>query len=123
LILIAACSIADLVVRPPKQPLRDAAEYVRGHRRAEDRLLVIGLAHEVLRPYANDLNLTYSLRFGTDLPEQLARIHPQWVIVEYPNSVSRQTFEMLAANGYVEVRRFKGWVDWTNGDLIVYRRM
>lgn len=124
LALITAMSLADLVVRPPKQPLREAAEYVRAHRETNDRLLIIGLAHEVMRIYANDLNLTYSLRLGggADLPAKLQSIHPQWVIVEYPNSVSSKAYQELATNGYVDVARLRGWVDWTNGDLIVYRR-
>lgn len=118
---VAICSLADLAVRPPKQPLRDAADFVREHRMQEDRLLVIGLAHPVLRLYADDLNLTYTYRHGVDLAQQLLRVRPTWIIVEYPSSVSRDTYDLLARAGYERAVSFPGWVDWTNGDVLVYR--
>jgi hypothetical protein len=72
--------------------------------------------------YTGDLNLNYSFRHGVDLPRQLARIEPTWVIVEYPASVSDETYSLLAESGFSPVARFQGWVDWTNGDVVVYRR-
>lgn len=122
LAIIAGAAFADLAQRPPKQPLRDAADYVREHRQPEDDLLVIGLAHPVLRIYAEDLNLNYSFRHGIDLPRQLERIDPAWVVVEYPASVSDETYSLLAKSGFFPIAHFRGWVDWTNGDVVVYRR-
>lgn len=119
--LIAVASVADLAVRPPKQPLRDAADYVRARRRADDYLLVIGLAHPVQRLYAGDLNLAYTFKHGENLPRILSRLRPDWVIVEYPNSVRPETYKLLEMTGYTEAVRLDGWIDWTNGDVIVYR--
>jgi hypothetical protein len=122
LAITAAAWISDIWFRPPKQPLRDAAAYVRAKRTSDQRLLAIGLAHEVLRVYARDLELTYSLRHGADLSERLAATNPMWMIVEYPKSVGPDTYDSLQKQGFIEKARFAGWVDWSNGDVIVYGR-
>ena len=122
ILAMVAFSMADLAIRPPKQPLRDAVEYVAANRSSHDQILAIGLAHEVLRIYANDLNLTYSLRHGIDLSQKLSGVQPQWIIVEYPRSLSRETYQIIDRAGYANAAHFDGWVDWTNGDVLVYRR-
>jgi 4-amino-4-deoxy-L-arabinose transferase-like glycosyltransferase len=120
--IVSGVSTADLSIRPPKQPLRNAADYVRAHRAPNDRTLVVGLAHEVLRIYDGDLKLSYSFHHGADLMERLARIHPQWIVVEYPRSVSPETYDLIKHAGFSEVAHFHGWADWNNGDIVVYRR-
>ena len=121
--VIIAASVADLAIRPPKQPLRDAVEFVQSHQSPGDRVVAVGLAHEVLRVYAGGLNLTYSLRHGADLPQKLTRIEPAWLIVEYPRSVSQETCEVIQRAGFRETAQLHGWVDWTNGDIVVYHRV
>lgn len=128
-----AAWFADLSVRPPKQPLREAAAYVRAHRAEHDRLLEIGLAHGVNWLYAGDLKLDYVLRHGKDLPELMAldmdlscaareAALPEWIIVEYPHRVSPEIYRLLEERDYRTVARFRGWADWTQGDVIVMHR-
>jgi 4-amino-4-deoxy-L-arabinose transferase-like glycosyltransferase len=118
---IIAASVADLAARPPKQPLREAVAYVRAAARPGDRIVAVGLAHRVLEVYAGDLNVMYSLRHGADLDQALAGAQPQWVILYYPRSVRQETYELLRDGGFIESHPFRGWVDWDNGDVIVYR--
>ncbi|MHC4969117.1 MAG: glycosyltransferase family 39 protein [Planctomycetota bacterium] len=118
--LVLAASAADLALRPPKQPLRDAAEYVHAHRADDDRVLVIGLAHQVMDLYLD--RPQYSLQHGVDLDEQLSAAEPAWVVLYYPNHVSADGYAALDRRGFVESRRFRGWVDWDNGDVLVYRK-
>jgi len=120
--IMLGASIGDLMIRPSKQPLRDAALYVSDHHQPLDQVLAIGLAHEVLGAYAGDLDLTYSLLGGRDLHRQLPAIRPAWIIIEYPNTVTDTAWKLLSEAGYREVTRFPGWVDWTNGDVIVLKR-
>ncbi|MHC5023704.1 MAG: glycosyltransferase family 39 protein, partial [Planctomycetota bacterium] len=47
LVLLGAGGL-DLVTRPPKQPLRDAATFVQAAAAAGERVVVIGLRHQVL---------------------------------------------------------------------------
>jgi hypothetical protein len=115
-------SMADLSLRPPKQPLRDAADFVRTNHYEGDRTLVVGLAHEVMRLYAGDLNLTYSFRHGQDLALKLVAVNPQWVVIEYPNRVSQANYTLLTAAGFREAARFRGWADWGAGDVLVLAR-
>jgi hypothetical protein len=119
---IGFASIGDLAIRPPKQPLRDAVDFMLARRSPEDRILAIGLAHEVLRVYAHDLNLTYSLRHGADLPQKLGSVRPQWIVLEYPRSVPSEVYESIERAGFSLAAHFNGWVDWTNGDVLVYER-
>lgn len=121
LILIAAW-VGDLRLRPSKQPLREAAEIVRQNSSRSERVLVIGLAHEVMRVYLSDRPLTYSLRLGRDLQASFDAIDPDWVIVEYPDHVGEPVFELLDQRGFKMSHRLDGWVDWGRGDVLVLER-
>ena len=120
--VVVACSIVDLALRPPKQPLRDAADHVRRHWQSGDRLVIMGLAHPVSEIYLHDLQPKYSFFFGADLEPKLDAIAPKWVIIEYPHHVSGDRHELLAARGYEVAQPLEGWADWKHGDVIVMKR-
>jgi hypothetical protein len=121
-VLLAATGLEALARwrRPAKQPLRDAADCVRAGRVDDEPGLVVGLAHRVMDLYLDDP--AYSLFHGADLERKLGEIDPVWVVLYYPRSVSPQAYALLEDHGFVVDRRFPGWVDWNNGDVIVYRR-
>ncbi|NNF43194.1 MAG: hypothetical protein HKO59_14385 [Phycisphaerales bacterium] len=120
--LITACYAADLAVRPTKQPLREAARVVETERRPGERLLVVGLRHEVLDVYAAALDPAYSLHHGADLAAAIARVEPAWVIVLYPRAVGPERLGLLAENGFAVHTRLPGWADWGDGEVVVWRR-
>lgn len=120
-VLIVA-GAADLITRPPKQPLRDAAAWVAQQRGPDDPVLVIGLWHQVMDAYSGAFDMEHSRRHGTDLEAQLATVRPRWVIVLYPESVPDERYALLERAGFEVVQRFDGWVDWTNGDVVIYGR-
>lgn len=117
---IITTSIVDLMTRPPKQPLREAAMLVRSNMRVDDDVLVIGLAHGVMDIYLSDLPLHFSPLHGIDLDEHLAD-PPAWAIVLYPRHVGARRVAALRASGYDQVAHVHGWADWGNGDVLVYR--
>jgi hypothetical protein len=121
LVIVIACSAADLVVRPPRQPLRDAVNIVLNDWGDDDRLLVIGLKHEVMQAYVADLAPTYSLDLGADLELKLAEARPTWVVILYPHRVSEANLRLLSDHDLAEVARLPGWVDWGGGDVSVWR--
>ncbi len=126
-IAVLAASAADLGLRPAKQPLRDAAAYVRAERGEGEPILVVGLAHPVMDLYLGELGPAHSPFHGADLPRQLDLVRPAWIVLYYPNHVGPDNYALLEARGYSLVRRFRGWVDWSNhdwsnGDVLVYRR-
>lgn len=123
LLLILALGVGDLISRPVKQPLRDAAEFIATSQTQDDKILVIGLAHQVLSVYTFDLDLTYSLRHGIDLEDKLNDIHPQWIILYYPKHLTKSNSELIQSNGYKMVKQFSGWVDWDNGDVLIYKKV
>ena len=45
----------------------------------------------------------------------------QWMIVLYPRSIEVGTNKVLNEN-WTLAETFPGWVDWGNGDVLVYRR-
>ncbi len=118
--LFACAAGADLATRPPKQPLREAVEFVRQSAQDGDGVLAVGLAHDVLSIYDMELNIEDSFMFGRDLQAKLDAIQPRWVIVEYPLHVPRDRYALLESRGYREVARFEGWADWGHGDVLVY---
>ena len=46
----------------------------------------------------------------------------QWMIVLYPRSIEVGTNKVLNEN-WTLAETFPGWVDWGNGDVLVYRRI
>ncbi len=120
-VLVATASMADLAVRPARQPLRDAATLVRDRIGADESILVIGLAHRVIDVYLADLDPQYSLMHGADLEWRLTA-DPDWIVLYYPNSVSQANHALLKTRGYEPVERFPGWADWGNGDVIVLKK-
>jgi hypothetical protein len=122
-IIIALAWVGDLAARPPKQPLREASEFVRARQRGRgESVLVVGLAHPVNDAYGHGLSLHYSFMHGVEIDAHLALFKPEWIILYYPNHVSGATYARIEEAGFAEAARFHGWVDWTNGDVIVYRR-
>lgn len=122
LTLIIGLGISDLLLRPSKQPLRDAAVFIANNQAQGDDVLVIGLAHQVMSVYKFELNLTYSMQHGVDLKEKLNALRPQWIILYYPKHLTKQRSELLQNKGYEISQQFKGWVDWGNGDVVVYKK-
>ena len=47
---------------------------------------------------------------------------PHILIVDDEPNVRKVLGTLLEQAGFVENRRFPGWVDWDNGDVLVYRK-
>lgn len=122
LTVIIGVSIADLIARPPKQPLREAATYV-DEQSPHTPVLVVGLYHEVLSVYGGDLDLRYTGLHGQDF-SRAADAHPsaRWLVLYYEHNVSDAALAAIRSRGFEFDRRFPGWADWTNGDVVVMRR-
>lgn len=121
-LLTAGSWVTDVMIRPPRQPLRDAADYVYAQRQDRDRLLVIGLVHDVMQAYVGDLPRTTCLHLGADIDPCLAQTDAQWIIMLYPDRVDASVRERIGADGYVVAKRFDGWLDWGHGDVEVWTR-
>ncbi len=122
---IVAASLADFLTRPPKQPLRDAIAYVAAHRNSDDAVAVVGLIDNVIEYYAveYEFNTIDTGLLGDRLSAVLGEAKPRFVIVLYPQSVSSDRIDMLRRYGFTAPPTvFHGWVDWTNGDVLVYQR-
>ena len=83
---------------------------------------MIGLAYRVVDIYLADLEPDYSLGHGADLRRTLAGSDPGWIVLYYPNHVSPQRYALLRESGFHRAKRFRGWVDWTNGDVEVWKK-
>lgn len=116
--------LVDLATRPPKQPLRDAVTVLAIERRPGERVATIGLADNVLDWYGSlrGIEIVPTGPLGRDLQAHLDRDDPTWVVVLYERSVPPARLAQLAERGFTPVRRLRGWVDWGNGDVVIYRR-
>jgi len=123
-VIVGGAWIADLAGRPPKQPLRDAVAEVAALRRDGERVMTIGLADNVLAYYGqgHGLEIHPTGPLGIALEPALDAVDPAWMIILYPRSVPADRFAILEAAGFVEHRRLRGWVDWSNGDVAIWRR-
>jgi hypothetical protein len=124
LLLVVGSWMADLALRPPKQPLREAIAVVANAKRPGDRVATIGLADNVLDWYGSlrGVEVLPSGPLGREISAVLDRQQPSWVIVLYERSVPPERFAELAERGFSPYRRLPGWVDWGNGDVVIYRR-
>ncbi len=123
LAMVCCFSIADLTIRPPKQPLREAMAYVHDHRQPGETGLAIGLRHKVLYLYARDFDLVFSLKHGIRLKEKLDATQPTWIIMLYPNHVSQNRKKLLSDRGFELIKNFEGWSDWgKGGDVLIFRK-
>ncbi|UCD75678.1 MAG: hypothetical protein JSV91_01940, partial [Phycisphaerales bacterium] len=120
LAVIVICAGLDLGLRPSRQPLREAAAFVRDRSGGDDGVLIVGLRHRVMDVYASDLDPQYSLLHGQDLETRLDTFRPRWVIVMYPRNMRQDRYEAMRQRGYSPIKRFDGWVDWGNGGLEVW---
>jgi hypothetical protein len=124
-IVLAGAWILDLAVRPPKQPIREAVEWVRqlANESGSSEVLSIGLLDDVASYYAQPLNLSLQKTgsLGNGLPE--LKNAPNLGIVLYPDRLSEDVRNQLQDAGYYESRRFPGWLDWGQGDVVVLRRI
>jgi hypothetical protein len=116
--LLVAGSVLDLASRPARQPLREAEEYIFEHGGEGSRVLLVSIAHDVL--YAAPLDVRTSYRLGETLEADLAQSNPQWVVVLYPDRLDAAHFELLEQRGFTQRARFDGWVDWGQGDVLVF---
>ena len=123
-LLILGTWTSDLLLRPPKQPLREVANFVAEQRKKSDPqpVMVLGLFHGVMDAYG----AAFPRIPGSSHPDSLAidldRHHPKWIIMLYPRSISPASHALLYDQGYGLARSFPGWADWGNGEIRVFQR-
>lgn len=117
-ILLWTLSLATL---PAKQPIREAVSFIRASDPSLTRIASAGLANNVVSYYGVLTNLAVhnAGAGGCDVdavPEDI-----QWMVVLYPRSLTTDGAAEIA-RGWNLVKTFPGWVDWNNGDVLIYRR-
>lgn len=121
-VTLAAWTV-DLSTRPVRQPLREAAGWVRADGAGPGDVHVIGIRGRVMETYTAGLEPTFSLDLGRDLDRELpAADPPRYVIELYPTRVDGSVHDALRRRGYAETVTLDGWIDWTHGDVRIWRR-
>lgn len=112
---------ASLWILPPKQPIRDAVAFVRENTTADALIASAGLPDNVVAYYGllAERAIANAGSGGKDLDSLTPP--PQWLIVIYPRSLMASASDELARDWTLE-REFPGWVDWDNGNVLVFRR-
>ncbi|MFK7961028.1 MAG: glycosyltransferase family 39 protein [Phycisphaerales bacterium] len=123
LAIVVGAWCVDLATRSPRQPLREAADWVRANGAEAGDVHVIGIRARVMERYAADLQPTFSLLLGRDLDRELPTAGgPTFVIELYPTKVDASVHDALRGRGYTEAATLDGWIDWTHGDVRIWRR-
>jgi hypothetical protein len=124
--LIAIFWLLDVGLRTPKQPLREAIEFVAANKAPGDTVAIITPADNVGQWYAlaHGFELLPTGRYGSELDECLARSQPapKWIVALYPDSISPAAHAALRRDKYTGIARFRGWVDWGHGDIVIFER-
>ena len=53
---------------------------------------------------------------------ELERAGPTWIVVLYPETVPETRYAYLREQGFAPIETLEGWADWTNGDVVIWRR-
>ena len=123
---VATCLAYDLAAGP-RQPIREAVAQVAAARAAQDRVLGIGIADDVVQWYALALEVPIEPTGigGERLPETVARTQARWIVALYPNhrhpkataeAITRLGFRRRPAHG------LPGWLDGGEGTVEVWER-
>jgi len=119
-VVVVGAAVADLAIRPPKQPLREAAAYVLEPR---EPVVAIGVFHGVINIYTPpDESFIVVPHASDDIEDAIASTQPRFVVVLYPHLLTADRQRLLESRGYEVRRRFDGWADWGRGDVVVYER-
>lgn len=122
--LAAAGWLAGLSQLPPRQPLREAMEYIAQRQREGDRALAMGLPDDVHAYYAAafGVRMPGTGPYGRDLEAMLPIVEPRFVLVLYPRAQPVARLELLRAAGYQPALRLPGWIDQGGGEVTVFER-
>ncbi|MCP4939137.1 MAG: hypothetical protein GY921_08130, partial [Phycisphaeraceae bacterium] len=112
-----------LVVRPPRQPIRDAIDAL-ADAAPERSVWSIGLGDDVADYYASasDLRLQHAVDLGARLDDETLAAGPDHIVLLYPDLVTEPTRAMFETAGFTTTARFRGWLDWGNGDVELLMR-
>ena len=118
---IAALWTESLASLPSKQPIRDGVFFIRNQDPSISEIASLGLADNVVSYYGilAGMNVQSVGVGGVTIDKVPTNI--QWMIVLYPRSIAVGVSKVLNEN-WTLVETFSGWVDWGNGDVLVYRR-
>lgn len=118
---IAALWTESLASLPSKQPIRDGVFFIRNQDPSISEIVSLGLADNVASYYGilAGMNVQSVGVGGVTIDKVPTNI--QWMIVLYPRSIAVGVSKVLNEN-WTLVETFSGWVDWGNGDVLVYRR-
>jgi len=119
LLCLVGVGVGEISLRPPKQPLREAADVVRTVRVPGETVLILGLRHRVMKVYATDLYPDYISNRGQNFAQQFSWSKPNWIIVLYPHLLQQDQWQTFQRHGYIEKAHLEGWVDWGGGDVII----
>lgn len=120
-VVLAVAWTTDICTLAAKQPIRDAVLFIREQDRSLTTIASAGLADNVVAYYGvlAGFDIRNAGTGGSNL-DTLAR-EIGWLIVLYPESLTEQGRAALERDWSL-VQTFRGWVDWTNGDVLVYCR-
>lgn len=112
-----------LVVRPPRQPIRDAIDAMADAAPGRS-VWSIGLGDDVADYYASasDLRLQHAVDLGARLDDETLAAGPDHIVLLYPDLIAEPTRAMLETAGFKTTARFEGWLDWGNGDVELLMR-
>ncbi|MSR28980.1 MAG: hypothetical protein EXS03_05315 [Phycisphaerales bacterium] len=118
---LAAMWITTALLLPPKQPIRDAVEYLDARAQVAATIASAGLPDNVAAYYGvlAEREIADAGVGGRDLASLTPS--PQWLIVLYPRSLDPECATTLSREWTLEAS-FDGWVDWDNGAVLVYRK-
>lgn len=126
---VATAWSASILTLSPRQPIRDAVEWIAQRRTAGQVVASAGLADNVTAMYATvldgDAASTESIRSAGFGGTQLRAIapSPDYLIVLYPALFERAGGAAQAKElGLSPVQSFPGWIDQGQGEVRVYAR-
>jgi len=120
---VIIASAADLLTRPPRQPMRKAVELILREQRDSSPVIGLGLnVPDIVIYEPREFRILFSAHGGAQFEELLALPQVKHIIISYPHLLSAQRLDAVRAAGFERIAALPGWADWGKGEVQVWRR-
>lgn len=120
---LAAAFTLELILLPPRQPIRSATDALAQRARPGDIAIDVGLRGNVSGFYfPRDTPILATGILGEGIESRSSDPRVRWAIVTYPEAIPAERRAALERAGFTLEQQWNGWIDWGRGAVQLWHR-